>query len=129
MLRIENITNKIKVTEEIFSLFKSKYILTPLYRGYGNTIGNALRRVLLSSIPGCAIKGVKIEGVVTEFSTLEGIKESVVDILLNIKSIVLKSTTYGERKMTLSVQGPKIVTAESINHDGTIEVVSIYTIK
>ena len=67
------------------SLYKTRYILEPLYRGYGNTLGNSLRRIFLSSIPGTAIKGIKIDGVVSEFSTIEGVKENVVDIILNIK--------------------------------------------
>ena len=124
MLKIENITAKLKVKEEVFSPFKSRYVLEPLYRGYGNTIGNAIRRVLLSSIPGCAIKGVKIEGVVNEFSVIEGVKENVVDILLNVKSLVLKSTTHGERKMKLSVKGPKVVTASDIEHDNTVTIIN-----
>ena len=69
MLKIENLISKINVKEEVFSPFKSRYTLEPLYRGYGDTVGNALRRTLLSSIPGCAIKGVKIENVMNEFST------------------------------------------------------------
>ena len=124
MLKIENITSKIKVKEEVFSPFKSRYTLEPLYRGYGNTVGNALRRSLLSSIPGCAIKGVKIDGVLNEFSTIEGVKEDVVDILLNLKSVVLKSSTYGERTMTLSAKGPKVITAADIKGDSTLEVIN-----
>ena len=124
MLKIENISSKIKVEEKVYSPYKSEYTLEPLYRGYGNTVGNALRRVLLSSIPGTAIKGVKIDGISSEFSTIDGIKENVVDIILNIKGIVLKSTTHGERTMKLSVKGPKVVTANDIEHDSTIEIVN-----
>ena len=67
MLKIEKIAKDVKLTEEKESDYSAKYILEPLYRGYGNTIGNALRRILLSSIPGSAIKGIKIEGVLNEF--------------------------------------------------------------
>jgi DNA-directed RNA polymerase subunit alpha len=124
MLKIENNSKNINVSEEIFSPFRSKYTLSPLYKGYGHTIGNALRRILLSSIPGCAIKGVKIDGVVSEFSVIKGVKESVLDILLNVKSVLLKSSTYGNRKMTLSVHGPKVVTATDIMHDSTLEIIN-----
>lgn len=124
MLKIEKISSNIDVKEERSSPFKSRYILEPLYRGYGNTVGNALRRVLLSSMPGAAIKGVKIESVLNEFSTMEGVKESVVDILLNIKSVVLKSDTYGDRTLKISVQGPQVVTAADIGGDDTLEVVN-----
>ena len=81
MLKIEKIAKDVKLTEEKESDYSAKYILEPLYRGYGNTIGNALRRILLSSIPGSAIKGIKIEGVLNEFSTMEGVKEAVTDII------------------------------------------------
>lgn len=124
MLKIENISSKIKVKETIYNPYKSQYLLEPLYRGYGNTVGNALRRIILSSIPGTAIKGVKIESISSEFSTIKGVKENVVDILLNIRGIVLKSTTHGERSMKLSVKGPKVVTAADIEHDATIEIVN-----
>ena len=91
MLKIEKIAKSIKLKEEKFDDFHAIYTLEPLYRGYGSTIGNALRRVLLSSIPGSAIKGVKIDGVLNEFSTMEGVKEAVTDIILNIKEIMLQN--------------------------------------
>ena len=111
MLKIEKIAKDVKLTEEKESDYSAKYILEPLYRGYGNTIGNALRRILLSSIPGSAIKGIKIEGVLNEFSTMEGVKEAVTDIILNVKEIVVEADEPGEKKMTLSVKGPKVITA------------------
>ena len=114
MLNIEKIAKNIKLTEEKESQYNAKYILEPLYRGYGNTIGNALRRVLLSSIPGSAIKGVKIDGVLNEFSTIEGVKEAVTDIILNIKEIVVESDEPGEKKMSLSVKGPREITSRDI---------------
>ena len=77
MLKIEKHARGINITEVKENEFKGQYIIEPLYRGYGNTIGNALRRVLLSSIPGAAIKGVRIDGVLSEFSVMEGIKEPV----------------------------------------------------
>lgn len=126
MLEIERIANEIDVKEyrEKENNYKADYVFEPLYRGYGNTIGNALRRVLLSSIPGTAIKGIMIEGVLNEFSTMEGIRESVTDIILNIKEIVVKSETPGEKKMTLSVKGPRKVTGKDIFPDSEIIVVN-----
>lgn len=124
MLKIEKHARGINITEVKENEFKGQYIIEPLYRGYGNTIGNALRRVLLSSIPGAAIKGVRIGGVLSEFSVMEGIKEPVTDIILNIKEIVVKTESTGERKMTLSVKGPKIVTAADIIPDIGLEIVN-----
>lgn len=124
MLKIEKHARGINITEVKENEFKGQYIIEPLYRGYGNTIGNALRRVLLSSIPGAAIKGVRIDGVLSEFSVMEGIKEPVTDIILNIKEIVVKTESTGERKMTLSVKGPKIVTAADIIPDIGLEIVN-----
>lgn len=114
MLNIEKIAKNIRLTEEKIDQYNTKYILEPLYRGYGNTIGNALRRVLLSSIPGSAIKGVRIDGVLNEFTAMEGVKEAVTDIILNVKEIVLELDDPTEKRMKLSVKGPKIVTAADI---------------
>lgn len=114
MLNIEKIAKNIRLSEEIIDKYTAKYVLEPLYRGYGNTIGNALRRILLSSIPGSAIKGVRIDGVLNEFSTIEGVKEAVTDIILNIKEIVVELDEPVEKKMSLSVKGPKVITAADI---------------
>jgi DNA-directed RNA polymerase subunit alpha len=114
LLKIEKIAKSIKLKEDKTDDFHAIYTLEPLYRGYGATIGNALRRVLLSSIPGSAIKGVKIDGVLNEFSTIEGVKEAVTDIILNIKEIVVESDEPGEKKMSLSVKGPREITARDI---------------
>lgn len=124
MLKIEKHARDIKISEKKENEFKGQYVVEPLYRGYGHTVGNALRRVLLSSIPGAAIKGVRIDGVLSEFSVMEGIKEAVTEIILNIKEIVVKAETSGERKMTLSVKGPKVVTAADIIPDVGIEIVN-----
>ena len=114
MLNIEKIAKNVRLTEEKEDNYTAKYTLEPLYRGYGNTIGNALRRILLSSIPGTAIKGIKIEGVLNEFSTIEGVKEAVTDIILNIK----------EMKMTLSVKGPAVITAADIHVEPGLKVIN-----
>lgn len=124
MLKIEKLARNVNIIEEQSSDYSRKYILEPLYRGYGNTIGNALRRVLLSSIPGAAIKGVKIDGVSNEFSTMEGVKEAVTDIILNIKEVVVAADEPGEKSMTLSVQGPRIVTAADIEPELGITIVN-----
>jgi DNA-directed RNA polymerase subunit alpha len=124
MLKIEKLARNINITEEKTSEFSGSYVVEPLYRGYGNTIGNALRRVLLSSIPGTAIKGVRIDGVLNEFSTMEGVKEAVTDVVLNVKEIIVKADEPGEKKMTLSIEGPRVVTAADIIPDAGIEVIN-----
>ncbi len=124
MLKIEKISSNINAKEELFSPYKSRYILEPLYRGYGHTIGNSLRRILLSSVPGTAIKGIKIEGVVSEFSTIEGIKENVVDVILNIKGLVIKAKDNTEKVAKLLVKGPAIVTGADIKTDSTFEIMN-----
>lgn len=124
MLKIEKHARGIHITEQKESDFKGQFVVEPLYRGYGHTLGNALRRVLLSSIPGVAIKGVRIQGVLSEFSVMDGVKEAVTEIVLNVKEIVVKSETSGERRMTLSVKGPKVVTAADIIPDIGIEIIN-----
>ncbi|MCJ7588044.1 MAG: DNA-directed RNA polymerase subunit alpha [Candidatus Aminicenantes bacterium] len=94
----------------------------PFERGYGVTIGNVLRRVLLSSITGAAITAVRIEGVLHEFSTIPGVVEDVTDILLNLKSVPLKLKGDQPKRMTLKKEGPAKATAADINHDGDIEI-------
>ena len=124
MLNIEKIAKNIKLTEEKESRYTAKYTLEPLYRGYGNTIGNALRRILLSSIPGSAIKGLRIDGVLNEFSTIPGVKEAVTDIILNVKEIVVELDEPGEKKMVLSIKGPKVITAADIKPDPGIKIIN-----
>lgn len=124
MLKIEKHARSFNVTTAISTDFHTQYVIEPLYRGYGHTIGNALRRVLLSSIPGAAIKGVRIDGVLSEFSVMEGIKEAVTEIILNIKEVVIRTDEHGERRMTLSVKGPKVVKASDIIPDAGLEIVN-----
>jgi len=125
LLNIEKIAKNIKLTEEKEGRYSAKYILEPLYRGYGNTIGNALRRILLSSIPGSAIKGLRIDGVLNEFSTIPGVKEAVTDIILNVKEIVVELDEPGEKKMFLSVKGPKVITAADIKVEAGIKIINL----
>lgn len=96
----------------------------PFERGFGVTVGNALRRVLLSSITGAAITAVRIQGVLHEFSTIPGVVEDVTDILLNLKSIPLKLTGDEPKKMTLKKDGPSTATAADILHDGDIQILN-----
>lgn len=124
MLNIEKIAKNIRLSEEKINQYSAIYTLEPLYRGYGNTIGNALRRILLSSIPGSAIKGIKIEGVLNEFTTLDGVKEAVTDIILNVKEIVIELDEPGEKRMSLSVKGPKVVTAADIKAEMEINIIN-----
>lgn len=124
MLNIEKIAKNIKLTEEKVNQYSAIYTLEPLYRGYGNTIGNALRRILLSSIPGSAIKGIKIDGVLNEFTTLDGVKEAVTDIILNVKEIIIELDEPGEKRMSLSVKGPKVVTAADIKAEMGINIIN-----
>ena len=124
MLNIEKIAKNVRLTEEKEDNYTAKYTLEPLYRGYGNTIGNALRRILLSSIPGSAIKGLRIDGVLNEFSTIPGVKEAVTDIILNVKEIVVELDEPGEKKMFLSVKGPKVITAADIKVEAGIKIIN-----
>lgn len=100
------------------------YEIDGLYPGYGNTLGNSLRRIILSSLPGAAVTHVKIPGVAHEFSTIEGVKEDVVTILLNIRKIRFKLSTDEPQTITLSVKGPKEVTAGDLKLPGQVEVLN-----
>lgn len=106
------------------SPLRAKIILEPLERGFGHTLGNALRRVLLSSIPGCAIVEVEIDGVLHEYTTIEGVQEDVVDILLNLKNVAVRMHTQDETVLTLSKEGPGPVTAGDIQIDHDVEIVN-----
>jgi len=124
MLNIEKRARNIKTSEVKINDFSGQYIIEPLYRGYGNTVGNALRRILLSSIPGAAIKAVRIDGVLNEFSTMEGVQESVDNIILNIKELVVKTSVPGEQRMNLRIKGPKVVTGADILPNSDIQVIN-----
>ena len=91
------------------------YEIDGLYPGYGHTLGNSLRRIILSSLPGAAITSVKISGVSHEFSTIQGVKEDVITILLNLKKVRFKMLTDEPQMLTLSVKGPAEVTAKDIS--------------
>ena len=101
------------------SITRASVVLEPLERGFGHTLGNALRRILLSSMPGCAIVETEIDGVLHEYSTLEGVQEDVIEILLNLKGIAVKLNSNDEAEITLDRKGPGVVTAGDfeIGHD------------
>ncbi|MFZ2886497.1 MAG: DNA-directed RNA polymerase subunit alpha [Minisyncoccia bacterium] len=100
------------------------YEIDGLYPGYGYTLGNSLRRIVLSSLPGAAVTSVKIPGVAHEFSTIEGVKEDVVTLLLNVRKMRLKLSTDEPQTLTLSVKGPKTVTAEDFKLPGQVEILN-----
>jgi DNA-directed RNA polymerase subunit alpha len=102
----------------------AKVVLEPLERGFGHTLGNALRRILLSSMTGCAIVEVEIDGVEHEYSTIEGIQEDVMEILLNLKGVAVVMEERDETTVTLNAQGPGVVTAGDIECDSHLEVVN-----
>jgi DNA-directed RNA polymerase subunit alpha len=103
---------------------RARVFVEPLERGFGHTLGNALRRVLLSSIPGAAITEVEIDNVLHEYTTLEGLQEDVIDVLLNLKDVALRMHSHDETMLTLNKKGPGIVTAGDIKVDHSIEVVN-----
>ena len=103
---------------------RARMVAEPLERGFGVTLGNALRRVLLSSLQGAAVTSVQIDGVVHEFSSMEGVREDVVDIVLNIKQLALRMHAEGPKRMTLRGQGPGAVTAGMIDAPSDIEVLN-----
>ena len=101
-----------------------KYVVEPLERGYGTTLGNSLRRVLLSSLPGTACTSIKIAGVQHEFSTIPGVKEDVTEIVLNVKSLLVKLFCEGTKTVFIEAVGPCEVTAGDIKSDGEVEVLN-----
>ena len=113
-----------KVTDSVESSFYGKFELEPLERGFGTTLGNALRRVMLSSLPGSAISSIKIDGVLHEFQTIEGVYEDVTTIILNLKGVVFKNHTNEAKVVRIDVSKEGEVTAGDIEHDADIEVIN-----
>ncbi len=109
--------------EEI-SLTRAKVTLEPLERGFGHTLGNALRRILLSSMPGCAVTEVEIDGVQHEYSAIEGVQEDVIEILLNLKGLAISMTGRDSVTLTLNKKGSGVVTAADIQLDHDVEIVN-----
>ena len=113
-----------KITDSIESNFYGRFELEPLERGFGTTIGNALRRVMLSSLPGSAISSIKIDGVLHEFQTIEGVYEDVTTIILNLKGIVFKNHSNEPKVVRINTTKEGEVTAGDIEHDADIEVIN-----
>lgn len=122
MLEIEK--PKIECVEMAEDGFYGKFVVEPLERGYGITLGNALRRILLSSLPGVAVNSIKIENVLHEFSTVKGVKEDVTELILNIKLLALKMSGEGPKTIYIDAKGPGEVTAGDIKTDGDVEVIN-----
>ncbi len=101
-----------------------KFVIEPLENGYGITLGNSLRRVLLSSLPGVAVTSVKIDGVLHEFSTIDGVKEDVTEIILNVKGLTANLTSDGPKTVYIEAEGPCEVTGASIKVDSEVEILN-----
>ena len=99
-----------------------KFVVEPLERGYGTTLGNSLRRILLSSLPGVAVTSVKIDGILHEFSTIPGVKEDVTEIILNLKKLAIKLSGENTKRVLINAIGPKEVTAADILGDSDVEI-------
>ncbi len=122
MLRFEK--PDYKVVEYNESNFYAKFVLEPLERGFGTTIGNALRRVMLSHLPGSAVKSIKIEGVLHEFQKIDGVVEDVTEIVLNMKKLVVKNFTEEDKVLYLKANQEGVVTANDITPDADVEIVN-----
>lgn len=109
---------------QVISATRAKVMIEPLERGFGHTLGNALRRVLLSSIPGAAITEAEIDGVVHEYSAIEGVQEDVIEIILNLKQVAISLSEVDKTQVKLTKKGPGPVTAGDIQSDGHIEVIN-----
>lgn len=113
-----------KITDYVENNFYGKFELEPLERGFGTTIGNALRRVMLSSLPGSAISSIRIEGVQHEFQTIEGVVEDVTTIILNLKGVVVKNHSSEQKIVRLVTDKEGVVTAGDIERDSDIEIIN-----
>jgi DNA-directed RNA polymerase subunit alpha len=110
------------LAEEVVNEYRSRFILEPLEPGFGYTLGNSLRRTLLSSIPGAAVTSIRIDGVLHEFTTVPGVKEDVTDLVLNIKELIVSTEHDEPVVMYLRKQGPGVVTAADIAPPAGVEV-------
>src|SRR6478752_2429146 len=113
-----------EIAVDTISPFHAKITLEPLERGFGHTLGNALRRIMLSSMPGAAIVEAQIDGVQHEYSSLAGVREDVVDCLLNLKGVAIKLTDRDEITLTLKKEGEGVVTAADISQEGNVEIIN-----
>jgi DNA-directed RNA polymerase subunit alpha len=117
----EFLTPKVIDVEE-FDSTRAKVVLEPLERGFGHTLGNALRRILLSSMPGCAITEAEIDGVLHEYSAIEGVQEDVIEILLNLKNVAVEMEGKESAVLTIAKKGAGVVTAGDIVCDGDVQI-------
>ena len=122
MIEIEK--PKIETVEISDDTKYGKFVVEPLERGYGTTLGNSLRRILLSSLPGAAVTSIQIDGVLHEFSTVEGVVEDVTSIILNVKKLALKIYSDEEKTLEIDVQSEGVVTAADITHDSDVEILN-----
>ena len=122
MIEIEK--SEIKTIEVSDDAKFGKIVVEPLERGYGTTLGNSLRRILLSSLPGSAVTSIQIDGVLHEFATVEGVVEDVPTIILNLKKLALKLHIQESKVIELNVTGPKVVTAADIMHDNDVQILN-----
>lgn len=109
---------------QVISKQHAKVSLEPLERGFGHTLGNSLRRILLSSMPGCAVIEVQIDGVLHEYTSIEGVQEDVVEILLNLKGLAIRMHTRDEATLSLNKKGPGVVLASDITLDHDVEIIN-----
>jgi len=112
------------VDVQVINELRAKITLEPLERGFGHTLGNALRRILLSSIPGCAVTEVEIQNVLHEYTTVEGVQEDVIDIMLNLKGLAIRMNGRNEATLTLSKKGPGQLLAKDIELSHDIEIIN-----
>ena len=122
MIEIEK--PRIECIETPNESYYGKYVIEPLERGYGTTLGNSLRRVLLSSLPGTAVTSIRINGVQHEFSTIPGVKEDVTEIVLNVKSIIARLHSEGAKTVYIEAVGEGVVTAGDIKTDAEVEILN-----
>src|ERR1700740_2045854 len=118
------ISQRPTLSEEVISDNPSQFVIEPLEPGFGYTLGNSLRRTLLSSIPGAAVTSIRIDGVLHEFSSVPGVREDVTDLILNIKQLALTLHGDGPKRMTLKAKGPSPVTAGQIQTPADIEIMN-----
>ena len=116
----------IEITEISEDRMYGRFVVEPLERGYGTTLGNSLRRIMLSSLPGSAVSSVKIDGVLHEFSSIEGVREDVTEIIMNLKSLAIKNTSESDEDKTAYVEyeGEGVITAGDIQVDSDIEIMN-----
>jgi DNA-directed RNA polymerase subunit alpha len=115
--------NKLKITSND-DKSSASVVAEPLEKGFGQTLGNALRRILLSSVQGAAVTAIQIDSVLHEFSSIKGVREDVTDIVLNVKSLAIKSSVNSPKKIILDVKGPKEIKAKDITLPAEIEILN-----